>query len=168
MVHAPSLPHALPAASLPFQAPHGSETTKQVLARSEALCRTRGARLTPIRKRVLETLLDAPKPLGAYDIADVLASHGRRMAPITVYRALDFLIEQGLAHRIASRNAYVAGTSGRETTAFLICEACGDATEVASPDVSEAVFKVLAQQGYQPRARVLEITGRCAHCQDVH
>ena len=90
------------------------------------------------------------------------------MAPITVYRALDFLIEQGLAYRLASRNAYIASSGTGRTTAFLVCEGCEEAAAIASPDVADTVFKVLAQQGYQPRARVLEITGRCPHCQDMH
>jgi len=148
--------------------PHGSEAAKRILAHSETLCRTRGARLTPIRRKVLEVLLGARKPLGAYDLADKLVSQGRRIAPITVYRALDFLIEQGLAFRLASRNAYMAGSGSQGMTAFLVCETCGDATPVQAPDVAETVLKVLAGQGYQPRARILEITGRCSRCQDLH
>ena len=168
MLHAPSLQHNPTLESASFQAPRSPETAKQILAQSEALCQSRGARLTPIRRKVLEVLLDASKPLGAYDLADVLASQGRRMAPITVYRALDFLIEQGLAYRLASRNAYIAGSGTGRTTAFLVCEGCGEAAAIASPDVADTVLKVLAQQGYQPRARALEITGRCPHCQDMH
>ncbi|MBB3017183.1 Fur family zinc uptake transcriptional regulator [Microvirga lupini] len=167
MVHAPSLQHQLPSDNARIQASLDSGT-RNTLAETETLCRTRGVRLTPIRRRVLEVLLGAAKPLGAYDLADVLASQGRRMAPITVYRALDFLIEQGLAHRLASRNAYIASTGSRGTPAFLICEACGEATEITCPDVAETVHKVLANQGYQPLSRALEITGRCPHCQDVH
>jgi Fur family zinc uptake transcriptional regulator len=168
MVHAPSAQNHLPAESTGFKASLSIETAKQILTDMEALCRARGARLTPIRRRVLEVLLGATKPLGAYDLVSQLGSGGRRMAPITVYRALDFLIEQGLAHRLASRNAYIASSGSRGTTAFLICEACGEATEVNSPDVADTVVKILTEQGYQPRARVLEITGRCPHCQDVH
>jgi len=167
MVHAPSLQHHLPGETARFQTSATSSTGK-ALAESEALCRAKGVRLTPIRRRVLEVLLGAAKPLGAYDLADALASQGRRMAPITVYRALDFLIEQGLAHRLASRNAYIASTGSHGTPAFLICEACGEATEIACSDVAESVRRVLTAQGYQPLSRALEITGRCPHCQDVH
>src|SRR5688500_14078711 len=167
MVHTPSLQHHLPGEPARFQASSVSSTGK-ILAETEALCRAKGVRLTPIRRRVLEVLLGAPKPLGAYDLADALASQGRRMAPITVYRALDFLIEQALAHRLASRNAYLASTSGHATPAFLICDGCGEATEITCSDVAETVRKVLTEQGYQPLSRALEITGRCLHCQDVH
>ena len=171
MVHTPSLQHRLPNEGAHIHAPWRSETANQAIAQSEALCRAKGARLTPIRRRVLEVLLASPKPLGAYDLVDRLGSQGRRMAPITVYRALDFLIEHGLAHRLASRNAYLASSdvsTGRQTTAFLICEACGEATEITSPAVADTVLKVLKEQGYRPRARALEITGRCAGCQDIH
>ena len=76
----------------------------------------------------------------------------------------------GLAHRLASRNADIVSSNvagDRTTTAFLICEACGDVNEIASPDVADTVTRVLREQGYQPRSRILEITGRCGHCRDV-
>jgi Fur family zinc uptake transcriptional regulator len=152
-------------------APSTCERTEQALVQSEAFCRARGARLTPIRRRVLELLHGFDRPLGAYDLVEMLGSQGHRMAPITVYRALDFLIEQGLAHRLASRNAYIASSifkNGRTATAFLICEACGDVSEVTSPDVADSVVRVLREQGYQTRSRILEITGRCGHCRDDH
>ena len=167
MVHSPSLQHKLPNERVHLHTSSSSDT-KSFMVQSEAVCRANGARLTPIRRRVLEALNAAERPLGAYDLVEVLALQGRRLSPITVYRALDFLIEQGLAYRIASRNAYVANSSSRETTAFLICEECGDANEVASPEVADTVLKVLKAKGYQPRVRILEITGRCAACQDVH
>ena len=78
------------------------------MAQAEDLCRASGARLTPIRRKVLEALHATHKPLGAYDLAEILGPKGRRLAPITVYRALDFLMEQGLVRRLASQNAYIA------------------------------------------------------------
>jgi Fur family zinc uptake transcriptional regulator len=171
MAHTPSLQHRLTHEGAQIRAPRASEKTEQAIAQSEALCRAKGTRLTPIRRRVFEVLHGFDKPLGAYDLVDLLGSQGRRMAPITVYRALDFLIEQGLVHRLASRNAYIANSnvsSSHRTTAFLICEGCGDVNEITSPDVADTVLKVLQEQGYQPRTRILEITGRCAHCQDIH
>ncbi|WP_243370495.1 Fur family transcriptional regulator [Microvirga solisilvae] len=137
------------------------------LAHAENLCRANRARLTPIRRRVLETLHNSNRPLGAYDLAAALAPQGRRMAPITVYRALEFLIEQGLAHRLASLNAYVASSQandGRGTAAFLICEACGSVSEVSSPELHDAVSNLHKSHSFSPRARLLELTGRCAHC----
>lgn len=171
MAYTSSLQHGASRESAPNGTPGASEKTKEAMAQSEALCRANGARLTPIRRRVLEVLQGLDRPLGAYDLVDLFGAQGRRMAPITIYRALDFLIEQGLVHRLASRNTYIASSgaaSGRETTAFLICDGCGGVTGVASPDVADTVLKVLRERGYQPRTRILEITGRCAHCQDVH
>jgi Fur family zinc uptake transcriptional regulator len=148
-----------------------SNETAQAIAQAEAICRSYGARLTPIRRRVLETLHASAKPLGAYELADALAPNGRRMAPITIYRALEFLIEQGLAHRLASQNAYIAsfnGSGSRGATAFLLCEECGGVDEVTSAELGETLSNLLNRQGFQPRARVMEVTGRCSHCQGVH
>ena len=171
MAHTLSLQHTGPHVGVPIPSPRYSERTERAMAQSEAFCRARGARLTPIRRRVLELLHGFDKPLGAYDLVELLGSQGHRMAPITVYRALDFLIEQGLAHRLASRNAFVACPHGHgpgDLVALLICEACGDVNEIASPDVADTVTRVLREQDYQPRSRILEITGRCGHCRDVH
>ncbi len=144
-----------------------AERAGQALADAETLCRAAGARLTPIRRRVLEALYATHKPLGAYDLAELLGPNGRRLAPITVYRALDFLMEQGLAHRLASQNAYVAcpreHRSG-EAVAFLICERCGGVDELSSPELSETLQCLLGREGFSPNGKVLEITGSCAHC----
>ena len=98
------------------------------MAVAEALCAQRGQRLTPIRRKVLAALLGTHKPLGAYDIIERLALKGPRPAPITAYRALEFLRENGLVHRIESRNAFVACVHNHAASAlvvFLICERCG-------------------------------------------
>lgn len=145
--------------------------TAEALAQAETICRSSGVRLTPIRRRVLETLHVSARPLGAYELADALAPTGRRMAPITVYRALDFLIEQGLVHRLASQNAYIASftnSHSRETTAFLLCEDCGGVDEAASSELGASLTALLDRQGFQPRAKVLEVTGRCSRCQGRH
>jgi Fur family zinc uptake transcriptional regulator len=141
------------------------------LRRAESLCRSRGVRLTPIRRRVLEALLGASKPLGAYDLAESLTSDGRRIAPITVYRALDFLIEEGLAHRLASLNAFMANmdaSNSRSTKVLLICDACGTVESVAGAEITQALGNVMDGMDFQSKAKALEITGRCAHCQGVH
>ena len=93
-----------------FHAPdHDHERcTADALAHAEARCAQRSQRLTPIRRQVLEVLLGSHKPLGAYEIMDRAAADGTRPAPITIYRALDFLRDNGLVHRIESRNAFVA------------------------------------------------------------
>ena len=138
------------------------------LARAESACRARGARLTPLRRRVLEALYATWRPLGAYEIADALpAGDGRRPAPVTVYRALEFLLEQGLVHRLASRNAFIPcphGHGPRDLVAFLICERCDGVDELSSAGLTEAVSQALAGEGFEPHLQVLEISGTCAHC----
>jgi Fur family zinc uptake transcriptional regulator len=102
--------------------------SNDAMATAEAVCLERGQRLTAIRRRVLDELLASHKPLGAYEIIDRLANQGTRPAPITAYRALEFLRENGLVHRIESRNAFIACVHDHpagEPVVFLICEHCG-------------------------------------------
>jgi len=149
-------------------ATHQSARAEDALTRAEAACRARGVRLTPIRRDVLAALLASHRPLGAYDLADVLAAGGhRRLAPITIYRALDFLMQEGLAHRLASRNAFIAcphGHAPQDLVAFLICEHCGGVDELSSKALSGAVSTLLRNQAFEPSLQVLEISGRCGHC----
>jgi Fur family zinc uptake transcriptional regulator len=138
------------------------------MAHAEALCRARGQRLTPLRRQVLETLAESHRTLGAYEIMDRMAEQGPRRAPITVYRALDFLLENGLVHRIESRNAFLAcigeHEAGAGTTVFLICERCGAVGEANSAAVAETLQSAARAAGFTPKARVIEVTGVCAHC----
>lgn len=147
---------------------HGVARARDALARAEAACRAKGVRLTPIRRDVLAALLATHRPLGAYDLADILAAEGRRrLAPITIYRALDFLMQEGLAHRLASRNAFVAcphGHAPHDLVAFLICEHCGGVDELSSKALSGAVSSLLQKEVFEPSLQVLEISGRCGHC----
>ena len=96
----------------------------------------RAQKFTPIRRQVLGALLSSHRPLGAYEVIDELAKSMPRPAPITVYRALDFLMANGLVHRIESRNAYLACAAhdhdATSAVAFLICERCGLVGEIPS------------------------------------
>jgi Fur family zinc uptake transcriptional regulator len=143
----------------------------EALAEAEALCRARGVRLTPIRRDVLSVLYGTHRPLGAYDIADALGEKGhRRLAPITVYRALEFLMAEGLAHRLASRNAFVACPhrhGPQDLVAFLICDACGGVDEMSSAPLGRALSSLLKEERFEPHLQVLEISGRCSHCRDA-
>jgi Fur family transcriptional regulator, zinc uptake regulator len=137
------------------------------LRHAEALCNQRSQKLTPTRRQVLEVLLSSHKPLGAYEIIDLAAQHGSRHAPITVYRALDFLIENGLAHRIESRNAFIAcvhGHTADDLVVFLICDRCGEVGEAPSQQVAESLKSATRAAGFTPKAPVIEITGICANC----
>jgi Fur family zinc uptake transcriptional regulator len=137
------------------------------MAHAEALCAERGERLTPMRRRVLEILAASHKPLGAYEIMDRVALKGPRPAPITIYRALDFLRLNGLVHRIESRNAFVA--CGRNhgsdaLVAFLICERCGAVGEAPAAAVGQSLAGAARAAGFTPNLSVIEITGTCSHC----
>ena len=152
-----------------FPAPghdHG-RCTSDAIAHAEAICVARAGRLTPIRRRVLEALLASHAPLGAYELIDRLSVRGARIAPITVYRALDFLREQGLVHRIESRNAFIACVQNHESgdpVVFLICEKCGTVGEAASAAVAATIKNASRAAGFTPKTPVIEISGICAHC----
>jgi len=119
-----------------------------------------------MRRQVLETLLASHKPLGAYEIIERLADK-TRPAPITIYRALDFLREQGLVHRIESRNAFIAcvhNHASHDPVVFLICEKCGAVGEAASAAVADTIKTASRAAGFTPKTPVIEISGICAHC----
>jgi Fur family transcriptional regulator, zinc uptake regulator len=125
-------------------------------------------RLTPGRRAVLDVLERERRPIGAYEMIDLIGAAGaRRPAPTQVYRALDFLVEQGLVHRLASRNAFLAcghGHAATEPVAFLICDDCGHVDEATSSALTADVVKVASLRGFEPRAQIIEIAGRCAAC----
>jgi Fur family zinc uptake transcriptional regulator len=137
------------------------------MAVAQARCTERGQRLTPIRRDVLAALLVSHQPLGAYEIMERLSPNGARPAPITVYRALEFLRENGLVHRIESRNAFVACVhthAAGELVVFLICERCGAVGEASSAEVAGKLKAAARAAGFTPKSPVIEISGICTHC----
>ncbi len=153
-----------------FPAPdhdHG-RCAADAIAHAEAVCAKRSQKFTPIRRQVLLALLASHRPLGAYEVIEELARSMPRPAPITVYRALDFLMENGLVHRIESRNAYLACAHDHDETsmvAFLICELCGSVGEIPAAPVARSVNAAARASGFAPKMSVVEIAGTCAHCQ---
>jgi Fur family zinc uptake transcriptional regulator len=152
-----------------FPAPgHNHERcASDAIAHAEAICRERDERLTPMRRAVLEALLSSHVPLGAYELIDRLAKQGARPAPVTIYRALDFLRAQGLVHRIESRNAFIACVHNHdsgEPVVFLICEKCGAVGEAAAAAVANTIKTASRAAGFTPKTPVIEISGICAHC----
>ncbi|MEE3625569.1 Fur family transcriptional regulator [Nitrospirillum sp. BR 11752] len=139
------------------------------LARAHSLCEARGARLTTLRERVLELVWSSHRPRGAYAILEEMAVDGKRVAPLTVYRALDFLVEQGLVHRIESLNAYVGCPEPGQAHAgqFLVCERCGDATELNEPAVTNAITNGAAARGFRVLRQTVEVLGLCPACQSA-
>lgn len=142
------------------------QCVQAALVQAASLCEQRGARLTPLRERVLELVWASHQPLGAYEVLDRLASDGRRPAPPTVYRALEFLLEQGLVHRIASRNAFVgcSGPAAPHVGYFLICRGCGNAEEIAGPLLDKALQALASAHGFSVEQQTVELGGLCQEC----
>ena len=134
------------------------------MARGEARAVEGGQRWTAPRRRVFELLLQANGPVKAYDLmADF--SDGAAAKPPTVYRALEFLESLGLAHRIASLNAYVACDADTDVHAasFMICDCCGSAEEF-DPKIQAAAQAEAEHLGFRPVSLALEVRGRCRNC----
>lgn len=146
------------------------ECRSTVLARADLACARRGLRLTPQRRRVLAALLESHVPASAYEIMDRLAEDGGRPAPISIYRALDFLTANGFAHRIESRNAFVACSHVHDdggAVVFLLCERCGAAGELEAPDLMVRIAEAAQGAGFAATASVIEIRGACRRCREA-
>ena len=144
--------------------------TADAITHAERVCKERAQKFPPIRRHVLQALLSSHRPLGAYEVIAELAKSMPRPAPITVYRALDFLMMNGLVHRIESRNAYLACAHDHDQTslvAFLICERCGSVGEIPSAPIAQGLTAAARASGFMPKLSVVEITGTCAHCQQA-
>jgi Fur family zinc uptake transcriptional regulator len=145
---------------------HGAPDYAQHIADAERVCAAAGESLTPLRRRVLELLIEQHGPAKAYDLLPLIDAD-KQAKPPTIYRALDFLVRMGLAHRIESLNAFVACdiTACARSTIFLICEKCGRAEEFdaghALVDLSEAAKR----DGFTIRRTMIEASGLCATCQ---
>ncbi len=140
---------------------------RQLLSAAAQLCEQRKLKLTSRRRQVLEILLVSHQPMGAYDILAELngKSAEERVAPPIVYRALEFLLEEGLIHRIESRNAFISciHPGHRRGAQFLICRDCDRVAEIQGDD-----HDLLAEAdslGFSVDHSVIEITGVCAECQ---
>ncbi|WP_226925812.1 MULTISPECIES: Fur family transcriptional regulator [unclassified Meridianimarinicoccus] len=138
----------------------------ETLAVAERLSTERGLKLTPIRRRVLEILLEGHRALGAYDILHRLAQDGLGSQPPVAYRALNFLRDLGVVHRIEKLNAFVVCTHPRDAhvPAFLICRKCSSVAEASAPSQG-GLLGAAAQAGFAIETSVLEAEGLCPDCQ---
>ncbi|MEP4198705.1 MAG: transcriptional repressor [Aliishimia sp.] len=136
------------------------------VATIEAHCAEAGLQFTPTRRRVLEILLDQHKALGAYDILEVLRSEGLGSQPPVAYRALDFLVANGFAHKIEHLNAFIAccRPGQTHTAAFLICRMCKAVAEAPSTPARIALEGSAEAVGFSIEATVVEATGLCPNC----
>ena len=132
----------------------------------EEACEARGLRLTPIRAQVLGLVAAAGKPIKAYDLLDRMKAENGSSAPPTVYRALEFLLEQGFIHRLASINAFVGchHPQVRHSVPFLICDTCQGAVELEDERISQLLEAQAQDLGFATRAQTLEVHGVCASC----
>ena len=132
-----------------------------------AACAQRGLSLTPARAGVVAILSQTPAPMGAYAIIEALAKRENKpIAPPTVYRALDFLLEHGFLHRVESRNAFArcAHFGHAHACVLLSCETCGRSVEIEDEGVGAAVDRAARTAGFTPKGRVVEVSGRCDAC----
>ncbi|MEQ8613477.1 MAG: Fur family transcriptional regulator [Gammaproteobacteria bacterium] len=130
-------------------------------------CAAAGLRLTPLRQQVLALVWENHEPVKAYDILDKLKQERSSSAPPTVYRALEFLQEQGLVHKIESLNAYVGCGSPAEShrsSQFLICKLCGCVAELDDADIKQLLKTKAEKVGFDIARETVEITGYCSNC----
>ncbi|PTX46582.1 Fur family zinc uptake transcriptional regulator [Gemmobacter caeni] len=140
-----------------------------VMSQAEAMLTASGARLTPVRRRVLEILLEQHRAMGAYDVLQRLAAEGFGNQPPVAYRALDFLVEQGLAHRIQRLNAFTACMHPGEAhaPAFLICQGCNTVAEAPAAPVRAALESAAADLGFTVERASVEALGLCPACREA-
>ncbi len=155
----------------------GGGTMEASLDRAAAACARRGAQLTALRRQVLRLVLEAEQPVGAYALLDRLKATRAGAAPPTVYRALDFLLEQGLIHKVERLNAFIGCAEAPDGTGhghdpaegghphqFLICGRCGTTTEISDPGVTAALAAAAARAGFTLHHATVEAEGVCARC----
>ncbi len=157
-----------------------SPATEQLLDQAGAICAQRGTRLTELRRQVLGLVLDSPTPTGAYELLDRLRQHHKGAAPPTVYRALEFLLEQGLIHKVERLSAFIgcihgiadhdhaAGHAGDHAhvhaVQFLICQRCHRVVELTDTDIDQALRRAARQSGFTLTGATVEADGICAAC----
>ena len=141
---------------------------QEALAAAETLCARRGARLTPLRRHVLALVWRSHEAVKAYDLLDRLREAGVSARPPTVYRALDFLLAQGLIHRVESRNAFVGCPRPQQDhlAGLLICEQCGRVDEMESAALSRAISREAGKAHFKVHHPTIEVHGLCRACSE--
>ncbi|HBZ43934.1 MAG TPA: Fur family transcriptional regulator [Maritimibacter sp.] len=152
-----------------FHAHDHEACADQALARADEICAEEGVRLTPVRRRALEILLAEHRALGAYEVLDGLAESGFGKQPPVAYRALEFLVDQGLAHRIRRLNAFIACThpGAAHAPVFLICKTCDAVAEAPGDDLRGALDREAASLGFTIERANIEAVGQCPACGEV-
>lgn len=149
---------------------HPSRSAARVAAHLEtaqALCEQRGSRLTPIRRRVLEILLEQGRSVKAYELLELIRDDQAAAAPPTVYRALDFLVDEGLVHRLDAINAWAAchDAGGAPHDLLVVCTNCGSVAEISDPALTRSLADKVAQAGFRLSGHETELRGLCQACE---
>lgn len=133
---------------------------------AHALCESRGKRLTPIRRKVLEILLQQGRSVKAYELLELIRDVQQGAAPPTVYRALDFLVEEGLVHRLDAINAWTAchDVGGDPHDLLVVCTHCGSVAELSDPGLTRRLEEKVAQAGFRLSGHETELRGLCSAC----
>lgn len=145
------------------------ERVKTSLEQATAIFAEKNIRFTDLRRKVFEEIASTHASVGAYEVLDRLAKKGTRLAPISVYRALDALLEAGVVHRLESKNAYFAcrrmdkPRTGRPPI-FLSCEKCGAVQEVDGDEIFHAIDAAAGATNFETRVRFVEVSGTCQEC----
>lgn len=140
---------------------------KGFIEQASQLCLKRKQRFTALREQVLSLVCQSQQPLGAYALLDLMRDSGRSAAPPTVYRALDFLQEQGFVHRLASNNTYLACAhpQHQHEAVFLVCKRCGFTQELHTEGIYHALESKARLANFKVEHASVEVTGLCAQCQ---
>jgi Fur family zinc uptake transcriptional regulator len=149
-----------------LQEPKSPDDIALALAEAERRCAAKGGRLTPGRRRTLAILLESDRPLGAYEILERLADDGFKAQPPVAYRALDFLMEHGLVHKVRRLNAFTACAhpDAAHSAAFLICRLCGGVAETCADPKKGELGRAARELGFAIERTIVEAEGVCASC----
>ena len=154
----------------PFLHHQHKQCIQQALCCAENLCKKNGFRLTNVRKRVLELIWESHQALGAYTILEQLGQEGVKPAPPTVYRALDFLLEAGLIHRLNSLNAYIGCSHPKDEhhgSYFLICQHCRIVAEIHDGGIDQQIISFAKRENFSVCEQALEVSGICQNCRET-
>lgn len=149
-----------------------SAQLEKALAHAEATCKESGGRLTAKRKNVLRVLLDKEMPLSAYEIADIYKeTYNESLAPMSVYRMLQFLIDSTLVHKLSSTNKFIACSHisckhSHQVPQFLICDKCDSVEEVnIDRQLIQGIEKAVVEKSFILNSPQFELHGLCLNCQ---
>lgn len=142
---------------------------ESAVARAQRICAMHGARLTPVRWRVLELILRADQPTGAYALLAQLQRGRSRLGPPTVYRALDFLLAHKLIHKIETSSAFIAcgDIEHPHHSQFMICDDCGATEEIRDEEIVRSLRRLGEGRGFAVERQVIEARGRCPACRSA-